>query len=41
MEKIRHELSDSNIGWNIKQVMDLIQQKKVLNMLRTHPQITS
>ena len=27
MEKIRHELSDSNIGWNIKQVMDLIHQK--------------
>ncbi|HEY6536140.1 MAG TPA: hypothetical protein VIY08_10175 [Candidatus Nitrosocosmicus sp.] len=26
-KKIRHELSDSNIGWNIKQVMDLIHQK--------------
>ncbi len=27
MEKIRHELYDSNIGRDIKQVMDLIHQK--------------
>ncbi len=25
--KVRKELSDSNIGWDIKQVMDLVQKK--------------
>jgi len=36
MEKIRHELSDSNIGWNIKQVMDLIQQKTGVKYHKEH-----
>lgn len=36
MEKIRHELSDSNIGWNIKQVMDLIHQKTGVKYHKEH-----
>jgi transposase len=36
MEKIRHELSDSNIGWDIKQVMDLIQQKTGVKYHKEH-----
>ncbi len=26
-DKIRHELSESNIGWDTKQAMDLIQER--------------
>ena len=36
MEKIRHELSNSNIGWDIKQVMDLIQQKTGVKYHKEH-----
>jgi len=36
MEKIRHELSDSNIGWNIKQVIDIIQQKTGVKYHKEH-----
>jgi transposase len=35
-EKIRHELSDSNIGWDIKQVMDIIQQKTGVKYHKEH-----
>ena len=36
MEKIRHEISDSNIGWDIKQVMNLIQQKTGVKYHKKH-----
>jgi putative transposase len=35
-EKIRYELYDSNIGWDIKQVMDLIQQKTGVKYHKEH-----
>jgi transposase len=36
MVKIRKELSDSNTGWDTKQVMDLIQKKTGIKYHREH-----
>lgn len=36
MGKIRKELSDSNTGWDTKQVMDLIQKKTGIKYHREH-----
>lgn len=35
-DKIRKELADSNTGWDIKQVMDLIQKKTGVNYHKEH-----
>ena len=35
-KKIRLELSDSNTGWNIKEVMDLIQKKSGIRYYKEH-----
>jgi hypothetical protein len=34
MEKIKHDLSDSNLGWDLKEVVDLIQQKTGFNIIK-------
>ncbi len=35
-DEIKQELSDSNVGWDIKQVMNLIQQKTGVKYLKEH-----
>ena len=36
MGKIKHELSDSNTGWEFKQVMDLIEKIPCINYHKVH-----
>ncbi len=36
MEKIRQELSDSNTGWDFRQVMDLIQKRTGVKSHEVH-----
>jgi putative transposase len=36
MDKIKQELSDSNTGWDFRQVMDLIQKKTGIKYHKVH-----
>ena len=36
MGKIKHEFSDSNTGWDFKQVMDLIQKRTGIKYHKVH-----